>query len=240
MNLNDTIELICSKGKITEKMEYLKKNDFFRRDFCEKRELYSTGNFSDIVSCDRKVVLRRLSPKNEPSMLNENSDYSEQKQMEFTREKWFSIFKESPKIKLIDKEVLLVDKNVSLHGLLDCAIKIGDLVLTTNIYSLNEEDYCKIKSNGAFRKDIIYMLLCMCFSDTPRGLIVYENRSTLENEFFEVKPDKILLNYIFKESKKINEYVSKQQIPEKPYKELSKECQKCFFKDDCWKTKGDK
>jgi len=235
MEENKKFTDICYKGKIVEKFEELKKNDFFRRDFSSKRELYSTGNLSDIFSCERKVVLRRTSSQHSPSMLNESSFYYEQKHNEYVKEKWFSIFKESPKTKLIDKNVLVVDKNINLHGYLDCAIKIGEVIIATNIYPLNDIDFSIIHNNNmARRKDIIYTLLCMCFSETNRGLIIYENNKDQTNELFEIKPDEVLLKAAFKEVDKLNKLVKNKIIPPKPYKKQSKECDSCFFVKKCW------
>ena len=230
----NSIDDVCSQGKIVEKMKQLKKNEFFRRNFSNNKELYTTGNFSDIFACDLKVVKRRLSSEHHPTMLNENTDYFEKKHQEFVREKWFSVFKESPKIKLIDTNVMLVDKNISIHGMLDCAIKIGEVIITTNIYSLDNENYNKVVESGAHRKDILYMLLCMCLSDTSNGLIIYENKVNNGNEFFEVKADSMLVRSMFRDIDRLNRYVREKKMPVKPYKSISKECQNCFFKKQCW------
>lgn len=240
MEENEKFEDICTQGKIVEKLKELKKNDFFRRDFHEKSELYSTGNLSDIFACERKVVFRRLSSEHYPSMLNNKESYFKEKHNIFVKQKWASIFKESPRVKLIDTDVLVVDKNFSIHGYLDCAIKIGEVIIATNIRSLNSKDFQRMKKEGASRKDISYTLLCMCLTETSRGLIIYENNDTQESEFFEIKPDTVLVKAMFNEIEKINKLVKIKKIPPKPYTKISKECEMCFFKERCWEKKGDK
>jgi hypothetical protein len=198
-----------------------------------QKDITRTFSPDDITECSRKLYYQSIGGKFDQPYSNSEflSDH-------FTKTKWIHILKQIKDIKVIDTWVVASDCNYNLHTKIDCVIEIPSLdniQFIVNVKSLSPSDFAHISSNGPTRKDIIRSVVDMWLVELGNGIIIYENRASLDFMIFRVLPHNAIINSIKVKAKDLLQFVLKGLTPPRSYKmQTAKECIACTFCKRCW------
>jgi hypothetical protein len=184
-----------------------------------------TFNPSNIVECPRKIMYKSMGETN-----NHKIDDK------IFKNKWLDFFSKSTNIKLINRDVLVVDCNYNLGGKLDAILNINDIKSVLKIYFINDNDFSLVKEE-AFKKHVMETMTYMWLTEIKNGLILYENKNTGEYLAFHVIPYKSIIESIKKKFSILFKQKIKGEMPSKPYDSCeSDECKLCECKQKCWEN----
>ena len=181
-------------------------------------------NSSDLTRCNRYLYYKYIS----------GIPYKmEQIVKEAVVKKWGKIFSVNKLFDIVTTSYACADIKYNIVGTIDLIVKIIDnprKPLAVMFKRKNAED---INDGKISRKDIVEIMANMWMAEIADGILIYENEQDTNIEVFHVVPDTYLINSIKSTCKDIFTVVKK--IPDRPYGNVSEECEKCYFKEFCWK-----
>jgi len=190
----------------------------------------TTFNPSHITECPRRIIYRCNGVKPEFSITQREADAEKDLLLKLA-----IVFRSCKGIKFHNDNLLVSDCNYNIVGNLDFVIGIKETLLATKIYSVENEMFQKIQEKGAIKKDVIEVMVYMWLIELNDGLIVYENRSSLDHISFHIKPYKPIIKSVIKKCRKLVEHEMNGTIPDRPYKtKENSECCRCEYEVKCW------
>lgn len=190
-------------------------------------------NIRHLTQCPRRIFYRSVGA---PQDLDDNLFLLKQ-DLIYVKKKWIEIFKKNPKITVLKEDFIAADTNLNIEGQIDAVFRCKKYTGVLMVDSLRTEEYQLSKKNGGLRRQIIELMASMCLTQVSNGILICEEKST--NEYFLSHSiiHKPIVNTIQKKCESLMECKVFNQIPEKPYdSEKAKECLKCEYKKQCWKS----
>lgn len=165
--------------------------------------------------------------------------YLESKHQEFAKKKWVDILSNTHRVKIVATDVVASDTNFNIAGKVDIVARFGTDVVLIQIYSLSNDDFGRVKVNGAFKKHITEVILNRWLMEKGDSILIYENRCVNEHIIFHVEEYKPIINAILDKCKTLSDNLIKDVLPSRAYdKSSSKECSiSCEFFEQCWQEK---
>lgn len=186
----------------------------------------------ELTECGRKIIYRK---RNHKCHFCNNAEYSYDK---FAKCRWISLLKQCSDIKVLDSDILANDMKYDVVTKIDCVIEIpsmDDLQTVVYIRSIPSSIFENVKKNGALRKDIVRIMTDMWLIELINGMIIYEDRDSLDFIIYSVLPQNAVINSIKARAKQLYEHLINTTIPLRPYKNHdTKECGECEFFKMCW------
>jgi len=179
---------------------------------CPRRILYKISGFYNVnsLACDTRIA-------------NKN--------------KWISIFKKTAGIRVVDTDVYASSVDYQISGSIDVVLQVSDTIMATQIKGVNDELFAKIQDNGAFKKDVLEVMLFLWLLELKDGLILYENVQKYDFLSFHIQLYMPMINLAKKKCEKLIGFQRAGKLIERPYKSKSdKECISCEFLEKCWGT----
>jgi hypothetical protein len=151
------------------------------------------------------------------------------------KSKWLSIFKRCVGIRVVDSNVCASSVDYQISGYLDAVLEISNTIMATQIKSVSNEIFIKIKDKGALKKDVMEVMIFLWMMELENGLILYENLQDHEFLSFHIKPHMPMINLIKEKCNKLIVFQREKKITDRVYKSSSeKECSVCEFSKKCW------
>ena len=214
------------KDDISNEFDSIVTDEIFRRSNTMSPTSFSPAN---LIECPRKLFYQLMEAKP-----NKKIDYLSQSNDIFVKKKWIEYFKKFQGIKLIEENLVTADCNFNISGTLDAVIQINDTILATQIFVVKASEFLEIERDGVFRKHVIELLIYMWLTEISNGLLIYENRDTHKSLSFHVEPYQPIITSVQKKCLLLTESKLKNQPPDRPYKKVSEECNKCECYKICW------
>jgi len=188
---------------------------------------------SQITECPRRIIYRVRGT----TYISKESIFKCVKKESF-KNKWISLLEKSKSIKVLHKDVIASDCNYNLYSKADCVINLKGDILAVKSIQVTKDEFNQVYKKGAMKKHVIEMVVYIWLLEVDSGLIIYESE---EEDFyiFHIKPYKSIINSVIDKCTKLCDFKLKGQIPNRPYKLESKECEVCEYKSLCWKNKED-
>jgi len=189
--------------------------------------------FSDeITECGRKLCYR----------VNGKKYICQYTNMEYncnieSKKRWINILDHIDGVKVLESDVVASDYNYNIITKIDCVIEITekDLQYVVLVKSVEENKFNTVKNNEATRKDIVEIMTNMWLIELSNGIIIYENRNSLDFIVYNVIPSNEIVNSVKEKTKKLIVYKNKGSVPPRPYADReSYECKHCEFYGSCW------
>jgi hypothetical protein len=130
---------------------------------------------------------------------------------------------------------MVADCNFNIMGHVDAIINVSDINAVCQIKPVCEEDFIKVKDKGAFKKHVIETLVYMWLAELNDGILIYDNQNNNEYLVFHIEPYPAIIKSVKEKCFDLIKKRTIEQIPDRPYKEVSKECLECQFSKKCWK-----
>lgn len=187
----------------------------------------------ELTGCERKILYASGSSNHKISKTNleYNSEH-------FAKLKWIHLLNQIQDIKVLDCWVVASDAKYNMLTKVDCVIEISaceNLQEVVYIRSISDSDFNKVKENGPTRRDTIRITIDMWLIEITQGIIIYENRDSLDFIIYGVSPKNVIVNAIKEKARELYGHKVCGSFPPRPYKTHStKECQECEFFKKCW------
>lgn len=186
----------------------------------------------DLTKCPLRLFYNITSENS----YKKEANYKEKINCKFLIDKWCAIFM-AAKIDVVSKNVSVGDNFYRIVGNINFLIRFDGMTVPVNVYSVKNEEFNSVVKNGALRKHMVGFCTDLWLAERNDGIIIYENRETLEYKFIFIENKKEIINSVKKICKNVIDAISYKDIPDKPYKEMSAECVSCEFLKKCWETK---
>jgi len=149
--------------------------------------------------------------------------------------KWEECFKLSDSnLELITVNKEVSDWNYSLKGIVDFIVKFDDQPYCVMIKQLKKEsDVTDVRQKKGFRNDIVELVSNMWLSEIENGILIYDGFN--QTYILHVLPNNEIINAIKSKCQFLSDHKLLGKIPEKPYAKISKECEMCDYKKECWR-----
>lgn len=200
-------------------------------------DLTKTFRPDELIGCGRKTLYRKETKQGSNSWIK-TPKYMECEHDYSAKCRWITILTQCSDIKVLDSWTIANDMKYNMVTKIDCIIEIpskNDLQNVVYIRSIPSSDYEYIRKNGATRSDTIRVMIDMWLVELVNGIILYEDRNTLDFMVMRVIPQDAIINGIKAKAKELYDHMISSTIPSRPYKtNKAKECQECEFLERCW------
>lgn len=214
---------IIDKSVLSHSLETIVENEKIKLN---KEVLDSTLNSNEISNCLRSLAYKSIK-------LNKNNLSIEKHHNKFVIEKWCNLLKYYVKA----KNIYLSDCNYNLVGNGDIMIEIDYHNILLKIQSVNNNDFKYVLTKGAFKKDVLELMINEWLVEVDEGLLIYENRDDLKFEVFQVYLFTQIIESVKSKCKDLMECKIRGELPPRPYKKNNgKECKNCDYSEECWKS----
>lgn len=190
------------------------------------------GTFDPIclTECPRRMMYRTIGVS-----YKDKTSYMRHQANSATIDKWLGIFKDNLKINFIDRDLPLADSKFNITGTLNAMIKMENTLFATQIKPVCCNDFAKIKQQGAFKKDVVEMIVYLWMLEVTDGLVVYDNNDNGDYLAFHIEPYTPIINSVRKKCERILRAKLSGGLVGRPYEDDSSvECKACEFLDKCW------
>ena len=110
----------------------------------------------------------------------------------------------------------------------------GDVVVV-GIKAVDSQDFENVLSNGAFKKNVIELMIEGWLTEQENGILIYENKNDHRYEMFQVIPYTPIIESVKQKCFMMLGLKIKGEIPKRSYKKNdSKECSICEYSLECW------
>ncbi len=224
----------------------MNKTDFIKRDglasylefvIAKVAEKKSCLSFSDsfnsgtITECPRRLVYRTTGAENKIS----TELFFEEEARIYSRKKWQEFLSKCSEIKVIEKDFQVSDCNYNVTSIIDIIANINGRLYVTKIEPLDDSDYQRVQTKGAFKKHVIEVAVNMWLAEIDSGLLLYENKNNNKIVVFHIESYLPIINSTKEKCSMMLDCKINGKLPEKPYKERNtNECNACEFADKCW------
>lgn len=153
----------------------------------------------------------------------------------YTRKKWIACLSKIGGIKLLKSDLVVADCHFNLSGVIDAIVDFNQAIFVVKIFPVDENRFLTIQNKGAYKKDVIEVLIYMWLAELKNGLAIYENKNNHEYLLFNIEPYKPIIMSVKRKCLELSEFNINGKIPPRPYKVKSaKECERCVFLSKCW------
>lgn len=192
------------------------------------------GSFepSRITECSRRILYRSIgtSYESQTRYIDSLSDRD-------TINRWIDILDGCLNLHVLGRDIVSADSKYNITINVNALISLDDCSCVTKIQPVCSNDFNNITKNGAEKKDVVELIICLWLMELKDGLILYSNNDNNDHVVFHVGAYTPVINAVKSKCELMVRHKIDGTLPERPYKDDSSwECKSCEFKNKCWRA----
>jgi hypothetical protein len=196
-------------------------------------------NAFDLTRCQKRIFYSITGEQKQDVKMSGFNGLDNIYQKSF-RNKWFETLELIEDVKILGKDIVVGNDKYCLKSTIDAILQIKSLATVFMARSLSSSDFQLSFSliSKPRRAHIIELMMNMWMVEIPHGLILYENRDTLDITLFHVVPEMSLIRAYCDKCKHIADAkIGFSKDVKRAYLDRDNdECGSCEYSNKCWES----